>query len=240
MAPAIEPLRWRFPGSVPVKIWLVSLAPHTEIGRDTLSTAERARAARFSFERDRARYVASHVALRSVLSAETSLTASGLMFETGPFGKPFLPAHPKLQFNLSHSGDVAVIACTSETPVGVDVEVMRAMPDALDLARQHAPADEVTALQSRRDDDRLSAFFLMWTRREACLKALGVGFSMPLKHFAVGVGAEMTMVEVELEHRRATLEVASLIFGTMAISVAVDVATGRSKSRHGSSQTDDA
>lgn len=227
----------RIEGSIlahlPVKLWRVEVETHADDGEELLSNEERARAARFSFQRDRLRYVRSHKALRRVLGAECGVCPSRLQIETGPFGKPYLPGFPGLHFNLSHSGDVAVVACCTGFPVGVDIEECRPMPDAIELAAQHAPDAELLSLCEKVGQERLQSFFLMWTRREACLKAIGCGFGVPLPRFPVGLDEAEQIVMVQSDGGLRRLQVASAIFGTITVSVALDLghASGRQAPR---------
>lgn len=115
-----------------------------------LSPAERERAARFRFERDRRRFVVARARLRELLGERLERRPEALQFDYGPRGKPRL-SDGALHFNLSHSDDVAIYAFSSACEVGVDIEAMHAEPP----------------------------FFLYrWTRNEALAKALGDGLSM--------------------------------------------------------------
>jgi 4'-phosphopantetheinyl transferase len=160
-------------------------------GLEALSEAERARAARFHFEADRRRFVASHVALRGILASHLGVEPSSLAFGEGPHGKPFLDAPEtgrSIRFSLSHSGGVALVAVSLGREVGVDVERVRPRED-LDrfVARYLSPLErEVLARVASRD--RLRVFFETWTLKEAYLKACGDGLLRELDAFDVTVG----------------------------------------------------
>jgi 4'-phosphopantetheinyl transferase len=156
----------------------------------TLAPDELARAARYRFERDRARFVVARATLRALLAAYTARPAASLGFETPGHGKPLLadPDPGQLRFNLSHSGAVALYAVASDREVGVDVE--RVDPRAArDVSRILAPA-EATALEALPADQRLDAFFACWTRKEAYLKARGLGLALGLDRFAVSLAPD--------------------------------------------------
>lgn len=159
-----------------------------------LSSAERARAQRFVFARDRVRYVQAHAALRQLLAqALGQADPAALVFGARADGKPWLPAAPRLRFNLSHSADTAVIALSDQAEVGVDVEHPHALPDALALAAAHATAAERAALATLPTPaQRAAAFLRLWTRKEACLKAVGSGLALAPHLLEVGlaVGAQ--------------------------------------------------
>ncbi|WP_342163190.1 4'-phosphopantetheinyl transferase family protein [Methylobacterium sp. SD21] len=152
-----------------------------------LSADETARADRFLREADRIRYIASHAALRVVVGRECGLPPERLRFATEPTGRPFLaePAGTDLDVNLSHSGDIALIGLVRGARIGVDVEIRRPLPDALRIARSHFAPDETAALEALLPSRREAAFFGLWTRKEAVVKALGAGLSQPLAGLSV-------------------------------------------------------
>lgn len=154
-----------------------------------LDSEEMARADRFLRGADRQRFIASHAALRVVLGEELRQPAGSLRFGYEAGGRPFLadPAGTGLDFNLSHSGDRAVVGLVYGTRIGVDVEVRRPLPDALRIARSHFAPDEAAALGALPCECREDAFFGLWTRKEAVVKALGAGLSMPLAAFSVTI-----------------------------------------------------
>jgi len=176
----------RLPAEPPLELWLARL-PDDAAGEgiDLLDPRERARAVRFHFERDRRRYVASHDALRRLLAARTGLAAAALEFGTGEYGKPYLSATPGCAFSLSRCDDLALIALADEGEIGVDLERVRALPDLDALARQCLARSELDELAGLADDARSLAFLQRWTRKEACLKALGTGLRVEPSTFAV-------------------------------------------------------
>lgn len=155
---------------------------------DCLSVDEKARAQRFHATRDRDRFVAGRVWLRHVLSQYTGVRADRIGFEFGPQGKPRLPgAAQTLQFNLSHSGGVALLALSLGRSVGADIEAVRLLTDDEAIARRHFAAAEFARWQSLPAGQRQRAFFTCWTRKEAYVKALGGGLSVPLSSFEVSL-----------------------------------------------------
>ncbi len=180
----------------------------------SLSTVEHERAARFVFERDRRRYLASHCALRQLLFARIGTPAVQLVFEDGPFGKPALCNEPQCAFNLSHSEDVAVIALAATGEIGVDVEMLRPMPDAVDLARQNFSAAECAELAATPPEHQSLAFLLGWTRKEACLKAIGSGLTIAPNIFTAGLGMAPRSVRIRTPAGAKRVLVQSLRHGT--------------------------
>jgi 4'-phosphopantetheinyl transferase len=145
---------------------------------ELLSASERERAARFVFEVHRRRFVAARAGLRRVLGFCLDRDPAGLVFDYTDRGRPGLrlASHPDLDFNLAHSGDLALLAFSSRR-VGVDVERLRDMPNALAIARRFFSPREVAALTRLAEDARRDGFFNAWTRKEALMKAAGTGLA---------------------------------------------------------------
>ena len=154
-----------------------------------LDEDERGRANRFVREHDRRRFVVAHGLMRLVLARYLRERPESLRFDKNSYGKPVLAA-PKsgLQFNLAHSGELGLLAVTSQSHVGVDVEQQRPL-ETLDLSHRFFSGNEHEMLRSLPADEQLSAFFRCWTRKESFIKALGVGLSFPLSGFEVGLEA---------------------------------------------------
>ena len=145
---------------------------------EMLSASERKRAARFVFEAHRRRFVAARVSLRRVLGMCLDRDPARLLFDYTDRGRPSLrlASHPDFDFNLAHSGDLALLALSVRT-VGVDVERLREVPNALAIARRLFSPQEVSALTRLGPDARNHGFFNAWTRKEALIKAVGAGLA---------------------------------------------------------------
>ncbi|HEX2567748.1 MAG TPA: 4'-phosphopantetheinyl transferase superfamily protein [Burkholderiales bacterium] len=142
-----------------------------------LSDEERARAARFRFERDRRRYIASRTLLRELIAARCGVAAGTVCIELGERGKPKLP-HAELEFSLSRSGEMAAYAFRARGTVGVDIEIIRPLEEADAVAQRTFPSSEWKTYAALRGRDRLAGFFRGWTRTEALAKALGGGLAL--------------------------------------------------------------
>lgn len=196
-----------------IHLWLVNLDETEVAAAVTLSAAEYARAERFVFERDRRRYLAAHRALRSVLIHEAGMRADAL-FEIGAHGKPRLSAPGACSFNMSHSAHMALIGLADRGEIGVDIEVRHAISDLHDLARHHFSAQEAQALaRIKREEDALTAFLQCWTRKEACLKALGTGLSLPSHVFTTGIAPVEGRICIPVDAGDATVDVTSVHVG---------------------------
>ena len=158
--------------------------------RQTLSADELGRAKRFLFERDRRRFIVGRGVLRNILSRYTKENPARLRFRYSKYGKPFLipPAgQDTLRFNLSHSGELALYAITCRRDIGIDVEQIRSMPDAEQLAERFFSNQENQTFRAVSPEQKDTAFFNCWTRKEAYVKAIGEGLSLPLDQFDVSL-----------------------------------------------------
>jgi 4'-phosphopantetheinyl transferase len=143
-----------------------------------LSADERDRMARFHRDADRDRYAIAHGALRLLLSRYLEQDPHDLVFATGTHGKPHLVSAPAIEFNLTHSGELALIALSRNRPVGVDVESLdRRAFDIPSLARRVLCPREHEWLFATEEHVRAPAFLQLWACKEAISKAAGAGFT---------------------------------------------------------------
>jgi 4'-phosphopantetheinyl transferase len=173
----------RIPLSEPgVHVWRVPLnagSPGVSDIVALLSPQERDRMSRFRLEADRRRYGIVHAALRLLLGRYLGLDPRDLAFAAGEHGKPHLASAPAIEFNLSHSGDLALIAVSPNRPVGVDVESLaRRIPDVPPLARRVLCPREREWLSRIGERSRAHAFLQLWACKEAVSKAAGRGFTI--------------------------------------------------------------
>ena len=169
-----------------------------------LSDDEHSRGMKFRFQADRRRHFVSHGALRQVLSRYLGMAPQRLKFAHGRYGKPCLQgeqAQSDLSFNLSHSGGKALIGVTRGREIGVDIEFIQKEVDWEHLAQRFFAPQEVDMLRGVPQESRNRAFFACWTRKEAYLKAKGLGLNLPLKDFSVslapGESAQLLRHETE-------------------------------------------
>jgi 4'-phosphopantetheinyl transferase len=152
-----------------------------------LSPDERERALRFHFEIDQRRSVIARGYLRLLLGRILDTPAESLRFESNEFGKPGLATSQSLQFNVSHSGELILIAIARHRAVGVDVERIRTDLELDSIAARFFSANERKILSSLVGPARCQAFFACWTRKEAYVKATGLGLSVALDQFDVSL-----------------------------------------------------
>jgi 4'-phosphopantetheinyl transferase len=176
-----------------VQLWRVDLeAIRSQESRwqQLLSSDETIRAARFHFAADRQRFVASRAWLRTILAAFLVAEPSELNFSYSKNEKPFLgPGHARsgITFNVSHSGGIGLYAFARRRDIGVDVEQIRRDFDAESIAHRFFSASEQKQLAALPESERVDAFFRCWTRKEAYIKAIGEGLSLPLSQFDVSL-----------------------------------------------------
>jgi len=170
-----------------VHLWLITLP--TELDslascRSRLTDEERARADRFHFPEDRARFTLGRAALRILLRRYSGL--ADISIALNEYGKPHL-AQPgtSLQFNVAHSGDLVLLGFTRGRPIGVDVERLRPDFATTEIADRFFGPDEATLVAALPEPDRARGFFNCWTRKESYIKARGMGLSLPLHSFSV-------------------------------------------------------
>lgn len=180
-----------------VHLWRVSLdqpgATVTRFRQD-LSPGELARAGRFHFETDRRRFIVARGCLRAILARYLEISPAIIQFTYDDYGKPGLASAPlpaaPLKFNLAHSDDLAVYALTLIGEVGVDLERIRPGFDGDEVARRLFSPSEVARLDQFSGAARQQAFFRCWTRKEAFIKAKGLGLSIALDQFDVAIAAD--------------------------------------------------
>lgn len=178
-----------------VHVWAVQLDDarvDLNGGRELLSPEERERAARFHFEQHRRRYLIAHIAMHEILARYLSVEPARISFELGSNGKPELPpalAPAGVEFNLSHSNDMALIAVNQIGELGVDIEYVKPDFEFQEIAERFFTAREVAALRALPAELQRQAFFKCWTSKEAFLKAKGTGLSGKLDEVEITLGA---------------------------------------------------
>lgn len=176
-----------------VHIWYASVSQEINTRRikpleHLLSHDERQRAERFIFQKDYNQYVSARGLLRVLLSRYTGQNPRELVFAYNPYGKPELDDFSgieKIYFNLSHSGEIVLFAITRMREVGIDVEQIRPFEYADQIVERYFSDKEKAQFRLLHEDTKIEAFFTCWTRKEAYIKALGRGLSIPLNQFSI-------------------------------------------------------
>ena len=182
----------------PVDVWIIPLdaaLPETLV----LSADEWQRAQRL-FPVPRHTFLASHDALRRILSAYLNIEPQQLEFQSDAYHKPSIRGDSPLCFNLTHSESVALCAVTEGRPIGVDVERVHPIAEMDAIASTHFAQAEYRQFSRLPSQDKEAAFFALWTRKEAFVKAVGQGLLYPLNRFRV------PLYPTRIDQRLAILE----------------------------------
>jgi 4'-phosphopantetheinyl transferase len=184
-----------------IDLWCTYIS---EIGDDSLlsrydaliSADERARQARFRFEKDQRRHLVTRALVRTVLSRYAAVRPEDWVFSAGPHGRPAVAAPqviPPLEFNISHCADLVLLGVTSGRTLGVDTESTEARAFDIDgLDRYFAP-EESAALLALPPDERRRRFFELWTLKESYIKARGMGLAIRLDAFRFEMTGERSL-----------------------------------------------
>lgn len=195
-----------------------------------LSAEESERATRFRFEEDRQQYVETRGSLRRLLGAYLGIPAAEVAFSCSEHGKPSLTPNQNLEFNVSHTKGMAVLGFCRGCRIGIDVEHIRTDFQTSEIAERFFSETERAALRAIPLEQRHKAFFRIWTRKEAYIKALGEGLSHPLHQFDVSFDETARLIATRpdpVEAQRWQLENLVVPEGFVA-AVAVEMAGGSS------------
>ena len=195
---------WSAPSVVPslgpseIHLWRADLSvargPQQPLLSGLLDDHERERARRFRMDLHREWFIARRAILRTMLGHYVGTTPAEICFEHNQWGKPRLAGDAEAGidhcFNLSHSHGHVLIAVTRGREVGVDLERIVAERADPDVARRFFAPGELAALRQLTGESWLLGFFDCWTRKEAYVKAMGQGLSIPLDRFEVSIAAD--------------------------------------------------
>ena len=191
-----------FIGDNEVHIYFASVnlsKPYIDTLRKNLIDEESQKAIKFVFEKDRVRYTIARGILREILGSYLSVEPKEVNFSVNKYGKLSIDRkyhQTNLNFNLSHSGDMIVYGVIKDKKIGVDVENIRSTDSCEDIINRFCSGHEICEFNMLPAHIKQRAFFNCWTRKEAYIKALGLGLYYPLEHFSVsltpGKDAELT------------------------------------------------
>jgi 4'-phosphopantetheinyl transferase len=175
----------------------------------TLAADEIARAERFYFQKDREHFIVARGLLRLILSCYLYVAPDQLRFCYGSHGKPALAitsGQDRLCFNLAHAHGLALYAVARGREVGIDLERLRLIPDAEQIAARFFSPRENAVFRALPSSKRQEAFFNCWTRKEAYIKAVGDGLARPLDRFEVSLrpGEPARLLSVEGDAQEAS------------------------------------
>jgi 4'-phosphopantetheinyl transferase len=216
-----------------VHLWCLDQKSISDIPDGMLDAAEEARAAEFRFDHLSRRFRIVHWMRRDVLSRYLGVSPKALRYCSEIHGRPKLDerfGNGRLRFNASQSDDFNVLAVTLDEDIGIDIEIPRPIPELLELARRNFHLDELRVIEALPDHaERIAAFYRVWTRKEAILKATGLGLNVSLNAFAVDVAAvhapRITRADAgafDLDWTLLDFSVQPSIYGALAMTHAPD------------------
>lgn len=170
------------------RIDLRTLGQDLNLYEDVLSEVEFSKAQKFYFQADRIRYACTRATTRRILGKYLHIAPGNLVFGYNQYGKPHLDdmkLERNLDFNISHAGNISLLAVVKDRRIGVDLEKVHNDDSLNTIAKRFFTPDEFERLILLPDALRPEAFFTCWTRKEAFIKARGEGLTIPLDQFAV-------------------------------------------------------
>jgi len=150
-----------------------------------LSPEEHRRAARFGRPELRDRYIVGRATLRVLLGAKLALLPRSVVITRGKRGRPFVPNANGLDFNVSHTSGMALIATITQRRIGVDIEHGERQVNVAGVARKFMSAPEQSHLRALDEDAKRRALLRLWTCKEAMSKATGDALSAPFRKLDV-------------------------------------------------------
>jgi 4'-phosphopantetheinyl transferase len=165
-------------------IWHISLDQNITLLPQVLDKDEQARGEKFHFEHHRRQFMVSHIVTRLILASYCSIDPAKLVFKYNSYGKPFLVHHDKLLFNISHTDEMALCVVSDGVELGIDIEKKRPI-NCLEMAERFFSTIEYKLLTNLMLSQQQDGFFNCWTRKEAYIKAKGLGLSIPLDQFSM-------------------------------------------------------
>lgn len=184
-----------------IDIWRYPLTAENPEAVELLSPSEQHRAKRFHFPRHQRRFTNAHSVLRLILARYINDTARNLEFTEGKQGKPELLNLPNLQFNLSHSGEMALLAVGQQHPLGIDLEYFSGRT-YYGIGEHLFSPKENQALKTAPTSLTTLVFFNIWVQKEALIKACGLGLSYPTQQFDVPILSSESNAIFDTLHQR--------------------------------------
>ena len=155
-----------------------------------LSQDETKKASKFKFKKDRNCSIITRGALRLLSGQYLNLNPKDITFKYGDFGKPYFDLESTLKFNVSHSGNMAIIGFVLNDDIGVDIEEIKTNFDVFEIASNNFSGSEIQSLKKLPSDIQVKGFYRCWTRKESFIKAKAKGLSFPLDSFSVSIDSD--------------------------------------------------
>ncbi|CDZ78829.1 4'-phosphopantetheinyl transferase sfp [Legionella massiliensis] len=189
-----------------IDIWEFPLDELPPLASSFLNETELTRANRYYFDQHRRRFTVARASLRLILGLYIKQEARQLTFSYNDHGKPKLDNLPTLEFNLSHSGELALLAVGQNQPLGIDLEFFSERPyDG--IAKNLFSPQELALFLPLPSWQKPQVFFHIWAQKEAFIKASGLGLAYPTALFTVPLYSPAhALVNDSVHHRDWLLE----------------------------------
>ncbi|MGB5418188.1 4'-phosphopantetheinyl transferase family protein [Algibacter sp.] len=155
-----------------------------------LSEDEILKASKFRFQKDKKSSIITRGVLRLLSSKYLNTKPGEIKFKYGEFGKPEFDLDTEIKFNVSHSGNMAVIGFVLNDDIGIDIEEIKSNFDVSEIAKSHFSSLEIKALNNLPKAEQVKGFYRCWTRKESFIKAKAKGLSFPLDSFSVSINSD--------------------------------------------------
>lgn len=213
-------LTWSFPKRFPrlapheIHVWLVSITENKDQLAslwDFLTPAEKEKAHQFKFAKLKQRFIVSQGTLRFLLGKYLKTKPEKIIFERNKYGKPYVKnLSTTIKFNLSHAHNLVLFAFTLKHEIGIDIELARRNFPIDEISKRFFHADENQALLALPAKQRVAAFFNCWVRKEALIKAIGLGLFYALDKFNIDFSAHQSRVQIENPAKKSSWVVKKL------------------------------
>lgn len=183
-----------------IHVWSADLNISAKLENDKLillNSDERKQAERFHNNIHKKRYIAAHSTLRQILSFYVNILPQQIFFSRTEYNKPYLE-NSRLQFNMSHSHDIAVYAISLDNMIGVDIEEIKTKYTP-EIVKRYFSQQENSQFNQLSDEEKLISFYRIWARKEALIKAIGKGLAIPLSTFSVSLQDDYEKIRLENE-----------------------------------------
>lgn len=177
-----------------IHVWFINinitLNKKITILNNYLSEDENLKTSKFKFKKDKNCSIITRGALRLLSGKYLNLNPKNIKFNYGEYGKPDFDFETNLKFNVSHSGNMAVIGFVLNDDIGIDVEKIKTDFDVFDIVSNYFSSLEIESLKELPTKEQVKGFYRCWTRKESFIKAKAKGLSFPLDSFSVSLESD--------------------------------------------------
>jgi 4'-phosphopantetheinyl transferase len=193
-----------------IHVWEYNIVPDTYLAEkllNSLSVQEKSKIKNIKISEVKHRSIISKFITKSIISKYLGKYIDEVVFDYNKFGKPSLSADINsinLKFNISHSGDIGILAISREKLIGIDVEQLNYLDDIEDIINNYFSDYEISLLNDSKNSNRIELFYKIWTGKEAFIKAIGQGLTFPLKNISFGFDSQSGIILKYIEEYPAS------------------------------------